>query len=292
MALPKISIVTTSYNQGQYLEQCLRSVLEQDYPNLEYIVVDGGSKDDSADIIRKYESRLAWWCSEKDGGQSNALNKGFSRATGDVMGFINSDDWLEPGALRAVGERFERGARWVAGWVRFIEPDGGEFPQVWQSFEQTQDWFVTNPLPQQGTFWAGDLWKQYGGFREELDFVFDYEFWMRLRFVAGVVPETMKRCLGVYRLHPDSKTCSRGELFHVENEKIRHEYMGRLQPAESRKVKAHRRKWLARRSSQLGWTALAEANVKKARAAALDAVRFGPFSMNNWRMMYCALRGR
>src|SRR5215204_5464618 len=97
--LPKVSIITPSFNQGQFLEASIRSVLEQDYPNIEYILVDGGSKDESVDIIKKYQARLAWWVSEKDKGHADALNKGFSRATGEILAWINSDDIYCPHAV-------------------------------------------------------------------------------------------------------------------------------------------------------------------------------------------------
>jgi len=97
--LPKVSIITPSFNQGQFLEASIRSVLEQDYPNLEYIVVDGGSKDNSVEVIKKYADRLAWWVSEKDKGHADALNKGFSHATGEILAWLNSDDMYFPGAV-------------------------------------------------------------------------------------------------------------------------------------------------------------------------------------------------
>jgi glycosyltransferase involved in cell wall biosynthesis len=97
--LPKVSIITPSFNQGQFLEASIRSVLEQDYPNLEYIVVDGGSKDESVEIIKKYQDRLAWWVSEKDKGHADALNKGFSKVTGDILAWLNSDDIYFPNAV-------------------------------------------------------------------------------------------------------------------------------------------------------------------------------------------------
>src|SRR5687767_918810 len=123
MNLPKITIVTPSYNQGHFLEETITSVLDQKYPNLEYFVVDGGSKDNSVEIIKKYEQHITWWVSEKDRGQPHALNKGFERATGDVYGFINSDDCLLPGCLNYVGKQFaaDPALKWLVGWVLFVE---------------------------------------------------------------------------------------------------------------------------------------------------------------------------
>ena len=99
MALPRITIVTPSFNQGQYLEQTIRSVLNQDYPNVEYIIMDGGSRDNSAEIIKKYSDFLARWESEPDRGQAHAINKGMEYASGDILCWINSDDWYVPGAF-------------------------------------------------------------------------------------------------------------------------------------------------------------------------------------------------
>ena len=108
MSPPRISVVTPSFNQGRFLEQCITSVLNQDYPDLEYIVIDGGSSDESVDVLRRYEKHFAFWVSEPDKGQSDALNKGFRRATGDLAVWLNADDFFLPGAFAAVAAAYQQ----------------------------------------------------------------------------------------------------------------------------------------------------------------------------------------
>ena len=104
--LPKISIVTPTYNQGRFIEQTICSVLDQGYPNLEYIIIDGGSRDNTVDIIKKYEHRLSYWVSEMDSGQTHAINKGFAKCTGEIFNWINSDDYYAPDALQKIAKAF------------------------------------------------------------------------------------------------------------------------------------------------------------------------------------------
>src|SRR5665213_2002399 len=140
--LPRITVVTPSFNQGRFLEQTIRSVLDQGYPNLEYMICDGGSTDESVDVIKKYETRLAFWSTGKDKGQTDAINKGMRRATGDLLTYINSDDILYPGSMMAAARAFRDGHEWITGWAMFLEPDGGEWPQLPELFGSRALWFL------------------------------------------------------------------------------------------------------------------------------------------------------
>lgn len=207
---PKISIVTPSYNQGAFIEETIRSVLLQSYPNLEYIIIDGGSTDGTVDIIRKYEKWLTFWVSEPDQGQSHALNKGFSRATGEIFGYINSDDiYAEHAFLEtaAIYQRFNQpdlilGDCWICN--EKLVPHKN-FKAAWP---ETLSYFLMpfgSPFPQPSAFWRSDIHQKVGGFNESLHYAFDREFFLRLG-LAGVRPVLAEKIMACYRDHPSVKT--------------------------------------------------------------------------------------
>lgn len=288
---PRITVVTPSFNQGKFLEQTIRSVLDQDYPNLEYIICDGGSTDQSVDIIKKYEDRLAWWCTGRDNGQTDAINKGLARATGELFTYINSDDILYAGSLMAAARAFRQGHPWITGWATYLEPDGGEWPQLPEPYQRRIDWFHCNPISQQGTFWAAQFNRELGWFREDMHFGFDYEFWMRLIFKGGAMPHVLRKCMGGYRLHDSSKTTTQYEKFRVEFKSLRADYWTCLTPAEQADARRKRRRWEAEQHRLSGWQAMKAGDVEKARMHAKEAFRCSRLTPRNWQLLYCALRG-
>lgn len=232
---PRLSIVTPSFQQAAFIERTIRSVLDQGYENLEYIIVDGGSTDGSADVIRRYEDRLAWWVSEPDDGQVDALNKGLRRATGDVIAYINSDDHYLPGAFAtALGLLEHTDALWVAGSARFVDA-GGATTEIWRPappISRNRASWIDGlwGVPQAATFWRRECFDRYGLFREDLDYVFDTEFGLRLAF-AGQLPALVDDELAVRVIHPEAKSWDR-RPFERESDAIAEEYRARLRDRE------------------------------------------------------------
>ncbi|OGN74373.1 MAG: hypothetical protein A2X25_05645 [Chloroflexi bacterium GWB2_49_20] len=202
-----VSIITPSFNQARYLETTIQSVLEQDYSHLEYIIVDGGSTDGSLEIIKKYSHRLAWWVSEKDQGQTDAINKGFAHAHGDVLAWLNSDDTYTPGAIAAALEIMqahpENGL--VYGDTNFIDENGnilGTFPAAQTDYKRLRRGYVH--IPQQAAFFRADIWKQVGPLDASFFFAMDYDLWVR---IASTAPLLYTRQLWAnFRLHSQGKT--------------------------------------------------------------------------------------
>jgi glycosyltransferase involved in cell wall biosynthesis len=197
-ALPPISIVVPNYNGGATIEATLRSLIEQEYPNLEILVVDGGSTDNSVEVIRRYEQHIAWWVSEKDRGQTHAINKGFARATGDVVNWLCSDDVLLPGALHRVARAYVENpaADVVAGSCRLTYPDPRLNRLDVPSSLSVELLPCMIQIPQQACFYRRSLLKRYPPLDESLHYAMDFELWnyfvasgARWHFVPDILAE-------------------------------------------------------------------------------------------------------
>ena len=209
--VPSISIVTPSYNQGEFLEATIQSVLSQNYPNLEYIIIDGGSTDDSVEIIRKYEKQLHFWCSEPDGGQYAAINKGFSYATGEIMAWLNSDDMYFPWTLKTVGSIMAELSQveWLTtfnigfwDWHGFCT-DIGKIPGYSREAFLNGRYLrsgrtAINWIQQESTFWRRGLWEKVGGYiSTEFKLASDFDLWARFYGCADL--HGTPSPLGVFR---------------------------------------------------------------------------------------------
>lgn len=215
MDLPRISIITPSLNQGKYLEQTIQSILNQNYFNLEYMIIDGGSTDNSIDIIKKYSRHLKYWTSEKDNGQAAALNKGLRHCTGDIFNWINSDDYLEEGALLKIAHIFkENNCDAVAGAVCDFK-EGGKVKITINGRLQIDEYLkkeVELTYHQPAVWLRLDRMKEIGTFNENLHYCFDQEYMMRylLRFEnVCYLPDV----LAYFRLHETSKSVANAEQF-------------------------------------------------------------------------------
>jgi glycosyltransferase involved in cell wall biosynthesis len=203
---PLVSIVTPSYNQAAYLEETIVSVLEQDYPNIEYIVVDDGSTDGSLDIVERYADRLAWWTRQENAGQVAALNRGFERARGEIVGWLNSDDVFLPGCVSRVVEELERDpdVLLVYGDNVFLHPDGREEPLPARPFDPAEMVRTcSNHVPQPGSLFRRRA-LQLAPLDERSYYFFDFEFVLRLSEHGRV--KRIDEPLAIYRLHPESKS--------------------------------------------------------------------------------------
>lgn len=221
MNSPKISIVTPSLNQGFYIEETILSVLEQNYSNLEYIIIDGGSTDNSVEIIKKYEKYLTYWISEKDNGQANAINKGLNVSTGSIFNWLNSDDYLQTGALELIATAFaNEQVHMVAGKVRNFLIDTEEIiPNQNLSAKGLMCWQTGVKFVQPGVWMRRDLIEQCGGIDEKFHYAFDWDLYIRYLYCFPQVKE-LNELLVHFRLHTNSKTESHSELFTIEERKI------------------------------------------------------------------------
>jgi len=221
-SLPSISLVTCSFQQGEFIGSTIRSVLAQNYPSLEYLVIDGGSTDRSVAVIRDFESSLDYWVSEPDGGQTEALAKGLALSTGELQGWLCSDDLLLPGTLEKVGQYFASHpeAEWLYGDAVWIDVRGRPIrPKKEMPWNRTLFLFDHNYLAQPSVFWRRRLFDRVGGLQTSWNLAMDSDLW--LRFAAVSRPHHLRQYLACMRSYPEQKTMSLRSAGRKEDEKLR-----------------------------------------------------------------------
>lgn len=226
MKLPKISIITPSYNQGKFIRATIDSVLSQGYPNLEYFVIDGGSTDDTVAILKSYGKQIRW-VSEGDRGQTHAINKGLKMASGELLAYLNSDDVYYPGALKRVGEYYQKTkVDWITGDCIVIDEAGLPTRGGWlirgykrlllKLYSRTTLKIVDNMIPQPSTFWSRQAYLTTGEFRENYHYVMDYDYWLRLS--GKYRPHDLGVVLAGFRAQPNSKSETSRDLLMAEGD--------------------------------------------------------------------------
>ncbi len=212
----RVSIVTPSYNQGRFLSQTLNSIFDQNHQPLEVMVIDGGSTDNSVEVIKAFDSRLAYWVSEKDKGQADAINKGFRRVTGDIVAFLNSDDYYLPGAIAAALEVFERepDVGVVYGQARWVTVTGEAVSQTRVNVDGQAMLEQFEGLPQPATFWRRAVLEKVGVLDPTFHFALDGEFFVRA--LGNFRAVSLDAVLACMRLHPAAKSVSASTGFAPE----------------------------------------------------------------------------
>lgn len=285
MGGPVITIITPSYNQGQFLEQTILSVLNQKFAGLQYGVVDGASTDNSRVILERYRPYLDFVIVEPDHGQTQAINKGLRRARGDIVGWLCSDDLLAPGALDIVAQHFADHPHdtWLAGQCLTIDPFGRALhtltPKPAESLDAALLRSRSRPfeLPQPAVFWRRRLHDELGLLDESLHYCMDFEFWCRL-LAAGHRPTLLARTLAMYRLHGQSKTCSQSLGFLREHLAVERSYGRKLPLAKRLRL----RRWLGYRRRQY--------EIARGRRTLLTQLALHPWWLAS-QQVWMALRG-
>lgn len=280
MSRPIITVVTPSYNQGRFLAETIDSVLSQGVPGLEFMIVDGGSTDESVEVIKRHARHLAWWVSEKDRGQSHAINKGIARATGTWLAYLNSDDVYLPGALPSLLASLAAApaARWIAGGViGFGTPEAPvhewHMPKVPRGMLDLLS--ARFQMAQPGNIWSRELVQHVGGFDESLRYLFDINLYATL-LARGERCHSLDRPVAGYRFHATSKTVAEGSLFETEWDIIRVRYMTSL-PLLDRLRARYRIRLLKAQAIMTGAAQLADAgDAAAARAGFARALRRHP----------------
>lgn len=248
---PRISIVTPSYNQGQFIEETIRSVLGQNYPNLEYIIIDGGSTDQTVEIIRRYETFLAYWQSEPDGGQAAAINYGFTKATGEILTWLNSDDLLCSGALYAVAQAWlqKTPCHFLTGYGYYVSADRSQLLTIMQagnySFFKLLQFCRGNFLPQPAVFFSRTAFQEVNGLDEKLFYTMDLDLWLRLRLKYPLYYAPI--CLAQLRAHAQAKTWHQNQIAVIEEvNQVVGRYMGKVTMLEQLYLQHDMRLWQAK----------------------------------------------
>jgi glycosyltransferase involved in cell wall biosynthesis len=241
--LPSITIVTPSFQQVRYLERTIQSVLGQDYPNLEYLVMDGGSTDGSVEILKRYEGRCVW-TSEKDAGQSDAVNKGLARAKGEIVGWLNSDDTLAPGALLRIGGyyRDHPDAEFLYGHVNLIDADDRILTRLFAVPTNSDELirFNRNLFSQPGTTWRRRLQERIGTLDPSLHMTMDCDFYIRAAKATRL--HFIPHHLANLRIHGESKTSTRDAVFKKEHQILDERYAKELNGSRAQQLFQVRRK--------------------------------------------------
>jgi glycosyltransferase involved in cell wall biosynthesis len=211
---PKISIVTPTYNQGAYIEECIQSILGQGYPNLDYIIIDGGSTDDTIEVIKKYQDQLSYWVSEKDNGLYDALNKGFKKATGEIFGWLNSDDILHRKSLFTISDIFNTltEVQWVQGYPTLIDQKGRIVFHHNQRFHKygfyLKEYQNGGFIQQESTYWTRILWEKAGSYiSTKYKYAGDFELWMRFFTIEKLY--TTPAMIGAFRYRGEDQLSNR-----------------------------------------------------------------------------------
>ena len=262
MSYPIISIITPSYNQGQFIEETICSVLDQNYPNLEYIIIDGGSTDNTIDFIKKYEKHLAYWISEPDRGQTHAINKGLARITGDIWAYLNSDDLLCPGSLHRIAEAFHDPEVYWVGAVSSIIQDTQTIGYIKPQLPDRQSDYLFSwnreikyVFPCSNVcFMRKEVLDKCGLFDEKYHYCMDIEYYVRTIFKGGFSQNLIPDVLGYWRWHEQSKTLtSAGAYGFLQDEiEIASHYLQYLSSSEQQQLKQsleYHKKWVAPRKA-------------------------------------------